>query len=91
MTVDIAYFDRLQLEIPRRAWRDCSGPGPADGPVEYWIDRCGIRWEEIDPESIRSELKEYGAWNEEELSDDEENRRRIFWIACGNLYDEANA
>lgn len=48
------------------------------------------QFESINPESIRKELKEYGAWNEAELSNDEENRIRILWIACANIREESN-
>jgi phage host-nuclease inhibitor protein Gam len=42
----------------------------------------------IGNEKIAKELKEYGAWNEEELQDIESNYERILWIACGNIVDE---
>jgi len=32
-------------------------------------------------------LSEYGAWDEEELADDEMNRVRLLWIAAGNAQD----
>jgi hypothetical protein len=41
-----------------------------------------------DAESLRRELKEYGAWNETELSDHGMNIVRMLWLACGNLSDE---
>lgn len=35
-----------------------------------------------------AELREYGAWDEDELSDHDANLDRILWLACGDLYDE---
>ena len=41
----------------------------------------------IDPELIAADLKEYGAWNEIELADHDENKLRLLWIACGDIVD----
>lgn len=43
--------------------------------------------DEINPESLRNELKEFGAWTEEELSDHEDNLSRILWDACAKIVD----
>jgi len=52
-----------------------------DFAVQHQLDTIG-------PDSIRDELREYGAWDESELSDDEENRLRIVWMAGGNIQEE---
>lgn len=39
----------------------------------------------IDPALLAEELKEYGAWSEDELKDHDENLSRILWIACGDI------
>lgn len=39
----------------------------------------------IDPDLLRRELAEYGAWDDTELSDHDENLKRILWIACGDI------
>jgi hypothetical protein len=44
--------------------------------------------DKISAYSLRAELREYGAWNEEELSNHEDNLARILWIACGNIREE---
>ena len=36
---------------------------------------------------LASELKEYGAWNDEELADHDANLSRILWLACGDIVD----
>lgn len=45
-------------------------------------------------QDLKDELKEYGAWNDEELSDHAENLKRALWLACldaqegnGNVYN----
>lgn len=34
------------------------------------------------PDKIRAALAEYGAWDDEELQDDAQNRARALWSAC---------
>jgi hypothetical protein len=36
----------------------------------------------IGADSIRAALKKYGAWDAEELADDDANRARALWSAC---------
>jgi hypothetical protein len=40
-------------------------------------------------DALRRELAEYGAWNDDELADDAENRARMLWLACGDIVAEA--
>lgn len=79
-------FNRFTLTIPDDAMRDCSGQGRVDEAVKFWVTK--VRWDGIDPDDIREELREYGAWDEEELEDDDENRERILWIAACNIREE---
>lgn len=41
--------------------------------------------EGLNPEDVRAELKETGAWSEEELKDDDENLNRLLWQAGGDI------
>lgn len=42
----------------------------------------------LDPEKVRAELKEYGAWDSAELSNHADNIRRLVWIAAGDISEE---
>jgi hypothetical protein len=44
----------------------------------------------LDSELLKRELKEYGAWDETELSNHDENLDRILWIACGDIVESKN-
>lgn len=33
-------------------------------------------------------LRGYGAWDEEQLKDHDENLTRILWLACGDILEE---
>lgn len=80
-----AYFNRFTIDLADQAVRDCSHQGECDDDVAYWEPQIKI---DATPDAIRAELKEYGAWDAEELADDEANRRRIVWIAAGKIQEE---
>jgi len=42
----------------------------------------------IDSWRLCEELKEYGAWDGDELADHDQNLRRVLWLACGDLCDQ---
>lgn len=78
------FQDRQALKCPpAEAVRDCTGSGPADSAVAYWVDRLnfdGPAW------FIRDHLSGYGAWSN--LSDHQQNLERLFWIWCCNIAEE---
>jgi hypothetical protein len=41
----------------------------------------------LDPARVREVLREYGAWDQVELSDHDANLDRILWIACGDIVE----
>ena len=49
--------------------------------------RIAAQLDAIDPALLRSELKEWGVWDAEQLADHDENQSRILWLACGDLFD----
>lgn len=87
MKTQTAYFTRFSLELPIDAISDCSHQGQCYDDVAYWADKI-TRPDEITPEALRSELKEFGAWDSQELDDDSQNWHRLIWIAAGNIKEE---
>lgn len=85
-----ATFNRFEIRLTRAQALACSHPGPCDADVTALARLPGIvkQLDDIGPEKIRAELKEYGAWDQTELADDAANRERIIWIAAGNIRDE---
>lgn len=83
-----ASFNRFELRIPGQCVIDCSHSGPCDCDVELWAPRVREQSERDGfknaptAESVREELKEYGAWDAEDLADDNANWRRLTWIAA---------
>jgi hypothetical protein len=88
-----ATFNRFELRLPGRCVMDCSHSGPCDADVAYWLPK--VRAQVASDafanaptlDSIRAELKEYGAWDADELADDDQNWARLVWIAAGNIAD----
>jgi hypothetical protein len=83
----VASFDRFEIEMPWKAAKDMSQPGPADAYVSHW-SKIIPRPDACTAEVLASELKEYGAWDDDELSDDAENWERIIWIAANNISEK---
>lgn len=80
----------FSIEMTKKQALSASHPGPCDDEVKALLQNAWIakQLDLIGPSKIREELKEYGAWDEQELSDNEANRARIVWIAAGNIRDE---
>jgi len=89
-----ASFNRFEMRIPGEAVNDCAQSGSNDEAVSYWAPIIKKQCEKDGfhnaptPENVRAELKEYGAWDDEELSDDDANWERLVWSACWNIREE---
>lgn len=85
-----AYFDRFQIRLTLAQAKQGSHPGDVTADIQDLLTVPAIakQLDAIPAHDIALELEEYGAWDESELSDDDRNRERILWIACGNIVDE---
>ena len=89
-----ASFNRFELRIPGQCAVDCSHSGDCEADVQAWAPRITAQvaadafLSSPTPEKIREELKDYGAWDEDELADDERNWIRLVWIAACNITDD---
>ena len=63
-----------------------AGGGSKDAHADRFVDAPEVEWL-ADADTIRKALKSYGAWDAEELADDEANRRRILWAVCSDLME----
>ena len=67
-------------QLPLECIADCSGSGDATENVKFWMNRL-----EFDgPKNLFKEyLKGFGAWDEDQLEDHDENKMRVLWTwAC---------
>jgi hypothetical protein len=85
-----AYFNRFIISMKKTQAAGASHQGQCIDDVRDLLENKSIERQlnKIDPDDIRAELEEYGAWEREELSDNAANRERIIWIAAGNIIDE---
>lgn len=81
---------RIELNIPKRLIGVGYHSGQCDSDIAF-IRQTEKKIEKqlaaIDPELLKAELREYGAWDDEDLSDHEANLDRLLWIACGDLHE----
>lgn len=78
---------RIELKITKAQAESCSHPGPCDSDVADLRKAPAIRrqLDKLSPELVAECLREYGAWDAEELSDHDANLDRLLWIACCDL------
>jgi len=87
-TMQTAYFERFSFDMPDEAVKDCHHQGQCDADVEYWQREIDLH--HIPDDKLAAELREYGAWSDDELKDRDANEQRIIWIAAGNIQDGNN-
>lgn len=83
-------FERFEIQMTKAQALRGSHPGPCDEDIRDLLTVPAIarQFKKIPPKAIKAELYEYGAWEEEELSDEQLNKARILWIAAGNIREE---
>ena len=76
-----------ELQITKSQAAIGSHSGQCDGDIAYLRTIPAIRRQlgKLNPETLRRELQEYGAWDETELANHDENLARWLWIACGAI------
>lgn len=82
----------ITLSIMSRDVASVPTFGSADDAIEAiarlpYIVLQTAKW---DAEVLAAELAEYGAWDESQLSNHDENILRMLWIACGDIQQERN-
>ncbi|MGF6599819.1 hypothetical protein P3T23_004553 [Paraburkholderia sp. GAS448] len=83
---------RIYLQMTDGQARAAHHPGPCDADVVALSREREIReqLDVVDPATLREVLKEYGAWNAEELADHEQNLQRVLWLAAGDIAEEVD-
>lgn len=89
-----ASFNRFEMRMPGEAVEDIAQSGTNGEMVAHWAPKVSALCESDGfanrptPDKIRAELKEYGAWDAEELSDDAANWLRLVWTAAWNIAED---
>jgi hypothetical protein len=80
---------RIELNITKRQAASASHSGQCDTDVLALsqVPAIARQLKRIDPVVLRNELREYGAWDDNELADHAANLQRYLWLACGDITD----
>lgn len=80
---------RIEIEMTMEDARYASHQGQCDEDVRAVSEEPYIAEQlaKIKPELLRDELAEWGAWDDEELADHDQNIQRIVWLAAGDIRD----
>ena len=83
---------RIELDIPKGLASLGYHSGACDLDIAELMELDSIKAQlsGIAPKVLSDELKEFGAWDSEELANHEDNLARILWLACGDLVDGEN-
>ena len=82
------YGSGVEIKITNACLDNFPKTGKQDESVEAWVEKLRPYLDSIPAELIRRTLKSYGAWDVDELSDDEANLRRWLWLAVGNCKEQ---
>jgi hypothetical protein len=84
---------RIELEMSLAEARAASHSGSCDDDVLALskVPHIAEQLAAIDPELLKNELREYGAWDDDEIADHEQNLQRLVWIAAGDIVDQENS
>jgi hypothetical protein len=81
---------RIELQISLEDAEGCSHAGQCDDDVMALSQTPSIAAQlaKIDPQTLADELGEYGAWDDDELTDHAQNLQRILWLACCDIAED---
>lgn len=81
---------RIELQITKKQAEIGSHSGSCDNDIAYLRTLPAIKRQlaKLDAETLKNELAEYGAWDDNDLANYDENLTRILWIACGDIQEE---
>lgn len=85
-----AYFNYIgSIELPVEIIEMCPIIGSADNAIAEMrtLPEVIAELSKIDPEKLKQELKEYGAWDADQLAIHNDNLDRILWLACCDIQE----
>jgi hypothetical protein len=79
----------ISLQITKAEAAQGAHSGSCDADILELSNRPRIRRQlnKIDREVLKRELDQWGAWDDVELADHEQNLQRVLWIACGDIVE----
>lgn len=92
---DNRYFStssgRIELAMTLEQAQSASHQGQCDDDVRALSAEPAIaaQLEAINPQLLIDELREWGAWDDEELADHDQNLQRLLWLAAWDIFEES--
>jgi len=80
---------RIEFQLSEAQANKGYHSGDCDSDIKQLLQEPDIKAKlaAIDPALIAQELAEYGAWDDDELSNHDDNLSRLLWIACGDIVE----
>jgi hypothetical protein len=80
----------FELKMTLAQARSASHQGQCDEDVRELskVPAIARQLAKIEPATLAKELDEFGAWDENELADHQQNIQRLLWIAAGDIVEE---
>lgn len=77
----------IPLNLTKAQAASASHQGECDADVEALCNVPSVARQlaKIDPTTLAKELREYGAWDDVELADHQQNLRRFVWCAACDI------
>lgn len=95
MTTEMLWFNtssgKIEIQMTLEQAESISHQGRCDADVAKGrkVPELVAQLDKVDPELLRQELREYGAWDDAELQDHDVNLTRLLWLAAGDVAEEA--
>jgi hypothetical protein len=86
-----AYIGTIELSLTLEQACSASHSGQCDEDVKALslVPEVAEQLAQVDKHKLVQALREYGAWDAEELADHEQNLQRLLWCAAGNIAEES--
>jgi hypothetical protein len=84
-----AYIANHEIDIHLEHAELASHSGDCEQEVKYLLGLPYLANQliEIDIDSLKEHLRDYGAWDDSELQDYTANLERALWIACNDIVE----
>jgi hypothetical protein len=82
-------YGLVELNITKKQAHIGYHQGQCDNDIKGLRDVPSIKrqLDQLKPEIVSLVLKDYGAWDVNDLSDHDDNLDRLLWIACGDIVE----
>lgn len=74
-----------KTDFPKDCINDCFHQGDCFDDVSFWVGELNL---EVDEKDLIKFLKKFGAWDNEDLTDHNNNLERLLWICTGDIQEQ---